>query len=457
MLKQPALSQSSSFPNRYLPIDLPFKDNEKAFSLSEKNSTLLPSDDNNCPTRMPDLTNPIVVPNIGSYEYIEMRPTPSLLDESSSYRNSFFYSFAQSEISYASTFDEDETHYSSVNAYDEVDLNPSEFRNALPLGDGDNYPIYHSVYSNPQPMQQHETLLEVEEKNIRKLKDLGMGQFGEVELARTIGLTLKQLRLSESNNDPGVSLVVAVKRLKSESDETMREAFESEIKFMARLNHENVVRLLGVCLGEKAFIMMEYMEEGDLNNYLTALKFATVDSYPLPDGTVDVAVLVYICLQVARGMKYLASINFIHRDLATRNILIGQDFKVKIADFGMSQNLYSSLYYRIKGKAVLPIRWMASECFYGQFSEKTDVWAFGVAMWEIFTLCQQRPYDLFTNQELIDDALMGKDRTLLSQPETCPEEIYHVMLRCWVHAPKERANFEEVHALLSQIHAYSKV
>ena len=457
VLKQPALSQSSSFPNRYLPIDLPFKDNEKAFSLSEKNSTLLPSDDNNCPTRMPDLTNPIVVPNIGSYEYIEMRPTPSLLDESSSYRNSFFYSFAQSEISYASTFDEDETHYSSVNAYDEVDLNPSEFRNALPLGDGDNYPIYHSVYSNPQPMQRHETLLEVEEKNIRKLKDLGMGQFGEVELARTIGLTLKQLRLSESNNDPGVSLVVAVKRLKSESDETMREAFESEIKFMARLNHENVVRLLGVCLGEKAFIMMEYMEEGDLNNYLKALKFVTVDSYPLPDGTVDVAVLVYICLQVARGMKYLASINFIHRDLATRNILIGQDFKVKIADFGMSQNLYSSLYYRIKGKAVLPIRWMASECFYGQFSEKTDVWAFGVAMWEIFTLCQQRPYDLFTNQELIDDAVKGEDRTLLSQPETCPEEIYHVMLRCWVHAPKERANFEEVHALLSQIHAYSKV
>ena len=154
-------------------------------------------------------------------------------------------------------------------------------------------------------------------------------------------------------------------------------------------------------------------------------------------------------------MRYLASLKYIHRDLATRNILVGQDFKVKIADFGMSQRLYSSFYYRIKGKAVLPIRWMSSECFYGRFSEKSDAWAFGVTMWEIFTLCQQQPYEHISDQEVVSDALKGKDRTLLSQPPSCPDEVYHVMMRCWVYEPDERATFEEVHGLLSQIHAYN--
>lgn len=339
--------------------------------------------------------------------------------------------------------------------YSEDDLNPSVFRSALLEGNEDLYQIYRSIYSNPQPLQRSEVLLELKDKNIRKLKDLGVGQFGEVELAHTVGLSLKQLRLSESNNDPGVSLVVAVKRLKSEADDSMREAFENEIKFMARLNHENVVRLLGVCLSKNAFIMMEYMEEGDLNNYLKALKFVTVDTYPLPDGTVDVAVLVYMCLQVAAGMRYLAGLRYIHRDLATRNVLVGQDFKVKIADFGMSQQLYSSFYYRVKGRAVLPIRWMANECFYGRFSEKTDVWSYGVLMWETFTLCRQQPYEGFTDQELIDDAIQGDKRTLLGRPDTCPEEVYHVMLRCWANDADTRANFEEVHGLLLQIHAYS--
>ena len=336
------------------------------------------------------------------------------------------------------------------------DLDPSVFRSAILNDDEDIYQIYHSVYSNPQPLPRSEALIQVKEKNIRKLKDLGVGQFGEVELAHTVGLSLKQLRMSESNNDPGVSLVVAVKRLKSEADESMREAFENEIKFMARLNHENVIRLLGVSLSDKAFIMMEYMEEGDLNNYLKALKFVTVDSYPLPDGTVDVAVLVYMSLQVAAGMRYLADLRYIHRDLATRNVLVGQDFKIKIADFGMSQRLYSSFYYRVKGRAVLPIRWMANECFYGRFSEKTDVWAYGVLMWEIFTLCRQQPYESFTDQELIDDAIQGDGRTLMSRPDTCPEEMYHVMLRCWVNNPDSRANFDEVHGLLLQIHAYNQ-
>ena len=458
----PPLPPNRSYNDGYTVVDLG-DDIEIGFPMKDRRPSPLINEDQFRPAKtslVPNFLQPN--PMYASKEDIhedDLRPAASLpfldkMDEPPLYSYSNFNIYSKSKAPSIPSFHGTPEPFAD-DVYNEENLNPAVFRDALTMENEDIYAIYRSVYSNPQPLQQDETLLEVKEKNIRKLKDLGMGQFGEVELAHTTGLSLKQLRLSESNNDPGISLVVAVKRLKSEADETMRESFENEIKFMARLNHENVVRLLGVCLGEKAFIMMEYMEEGDLNDYLKKHKFVTVDSYPLPDGTVDVAVLVYICLQVASGMKYLASLKFIHRDLATRNILVGQNFKVKIADFGMSQRLYSSVYYRIKGRAVLPIRWMANECFYGRFSEKTDVWSFGIAMWEIFTLCQQQPYESFTDQELIDDAIKGEDRTLLSRPETCPEEVYHVMLRCWVHTPEERANFEEIHGLLQQIHAYS--
>ena len=375
-----------------------------------------------------------------------------LLDSSAPQFNSQFNIYAEPSKpppvpSYHGSLDDD--------FYNE-DLNPDAFRENQSLPGEVSNPVP-ALYANPQPIaRSDQLLLEVKEKNIREIKELGMGQFGLVVLAHTVGLSLKQLKLSESNTDPGVSIVVAVKRLKPDADEATREAFEKEIKFMARLNHENVVRLVGVCLSGSGFIMMQYMENGDLNQFLRERTLSLTKTHASEDSNfVIIPNLIYISLQVAAGMRYLASLHFIHRDLATRNCLVGQDFTVKIADFGMSRDLYDSYYYRIKGKAMLPIRWMSNECFYGQFSEKTDVWAFGVTMWEIFTLCKKQPYEEFTDQEVINDAIRDSDRKLLAQPKDCPWEVYNVMLQCWVTDPKQRANFETVHQLLSQIHAYS--
>ena len=313
---------------------------------------------------------------------------------------------------------------------------------------------YPSAYAEPTTVPKQE-VLEITRQSIKKIKDLGEGRFGPVILAHTVGLSLKQLGLSSSTSSEGISILVAVKTLNKDCDSETQESFKKEVKFMSRLKHENVVRLMGVCLSEDSFIMLEYMENGDLSQYLQEHELTTQETRPLPSGKVNVQLLTYMSLQIATGMQYLASLHFIHRDLAARNCYVGTNYKVKIADFGMSHNLYSSVYYRLQGRVMLPIRWMANECFYGQFSEKTDVWAFGITMWEVFTLCKAQPYEGMTDQEVIDDAFHGPERTLPHKPDACPSEIHHVMLQCWVHEPEKRPTFEEVHTLLSRIHAFS--
>ena len=310
-----------------------------------------------------------------------------------------------------------------------------------------------STYSNPTPIERAD-ILEVTEENVKIISELGVGQFGRVFLAHTVGLTLCDLSLG-STGQTVISALVAVKFLHSDANELDKETFEKEVKFMSRLQNENIVQILAVSLKGNAFIMMEYMENGDLNQYLQ--KFEYSHKEPSEDGGsfITSSSLIYIALQIASGMRYLAGKNYVHRDLATRNCLVGQKFLVKIADFGMSRELYDNNYYRLRGRAMLPIRWMAKECFYGQFSEKTDVWAYGVVMWEIFTLCHCQPYEDFNNQEVIDNAIVGPERKLLSQPPSCTDEVYHVMQRCWVDDTEERASFEELHELLAQVHTYA--
>ena len=306
-------------------------------------------------------------------------------------------------------------------------------------------PIY--LVNDAQPHKRN--LLVVTNTNIRGVKVLGTGFFGKVVLADTVGLSLKDLNMSDNDDDKSVSVRVAVKKLKLNASKTTQEAFEKECKFMARLNHPNVIRLLGVCRSEQSqFIMMEYMERGDLNEYLN--KFEKVIGEGVPqEKEVLVGTLVYMCSQIASAMNYLVSRNFIHRDLAARNCLVGADNLIKLADFGMSRSLYESHYYIVRGQAVLPVRWMATECFYGKFSAKTDVWAFGVTMWEVFMLAKERPYSEMEDMELVNDAIESECRILLQQPRHCPDDVYEVMLKCWAKNPKDRATFGKLYTMLT--------
>ena len=341
--------------------------------------------------------------------------------------------------------------------YDEVhseSLNPTMLSHKQKLESSDEVAIpYSPIYDDPQSLQENCSPLVVTRKNIVEIKELGKGHFGTIMLASTVGLSMKELKFSETDTNTSKGTLVAIKKLKNDADVSLKESFDKEVKFMATLDHDNVVRLLAVCkTAGESFIMMEYMENGDLNRFLQRQTLMPDTIAGLHDNEVTPIILLYIGVQIASGMRYLSSHQLIHRDICTRNCLVGKDFIVKISDFEMGRNLYESAYYKVQGTVVLPIRWMACETFYGKFSVKSDAWAFGVCLWEIYTLGKVDPYDNMSDEDVIEDAIRGVDRRILEKPPHCPQDVYEIMLRCWVHEPSMRADFGEIYSRLFMIY-----
>uniref|UniRef100_A0A3Q3LWN4 receptor protein-tyrosine kinase n=1 Tax=Labrus bergylta TaxID=56723 RepID=A0A3Q3LWN4_9LABR len=290
---------------------------------------------------------------------------------------------------------------------------------------------------------------------------LGEGQFGEVHLCEAEGMQDfldDDLDVEGNTESP---LLVAVKTLREDANKNARNDFLKEIRIMSRLRDPNIVRLLAVCVDTDPLCMItEYMENGDLNQFLCSLrrKEAAEDKteQEKEEGKGMVSKLIGMAVQIASGMKYLSSLNFVHRDLATRNCLVGKNFTIKIADFGMSRNLYRGDYYRIQGRAVLPIRWMSWESILlGKFTMASDVWAFGVTLWEILTLCKEQPYPQLSDEQVIENTGeffrdQGK-QVYLPKPPCCPDTVYNdLMLSCWRRNAKQRPGFQEIHAQLME-------
>ncbi|NXB54813.1 DDR2 protein, partial [Leucopsar rothschildi] len=307
---------------------------------------------------------------------------------------------------------------------------------------------------------------------------LGEGQFGEVHLCEVEGMekfTGKDLALEGLDGSSDHPVLVAVKMLRADANKNARNDFLKEIKIMSRLKDPNIIRLLAVCITDDPLCMItEYMENGDLNQFLSRQQAGGSSaghtpsvpgtpcldppgccppSLPSAHGPCAHSDLRFMATQIASGMKYLSSLNFVHRDLATRNCLVGKHYTIKIADFGMSRNLYSGDYYRIQGRAVLPIRWMSWESILlGKFTTASDVWAFGVTLWETFTLCREQPYSHMSDEQVIENTgefFRDQGRqTYLPQPVLCPDSVYKLMLSCWRRDTKDRPSFQDIHRLL---------
>ncbi len=197
------------------------------------------------------------------------------------------------------------------------------------------------------------------------------------------------------------------------------------------------------------------MPHGDLHEFLIthSPNLDSDISEPAEDQNVlNPMDMSFIAIQIAAGMEYLASHYYVHRDLAARNCLVGDNLTVKISDFGLSRDIYAADYYRVQTKSLLPVRWMPPESIlYGKFSTESDVWSFGVVLWEIYSYGLQ-PYYGYSNQEVIE---MIRSRQLLPCPEDCPSRMYAFMVECWHEVPNRRPPFNEIHSRLRHWEGFS--
>ena len=293
--------------------------------------------------------------------------------------------------------------------------------------------------NQPHLMQQQQQprmrAKEIPLQSIRFMQELGEGAFGKVYQGELIGII-----------GPGAHLV-AIKTLKPGANQKTRNDFQREADLMADLRHPNIVCLIGACFQEDPQCMIfEHMAQGDLHEFLITHS-PNIDSDASEPCMEDSNVLnptdmSFIAIQIAAGMEYLASHHYVHRDLAARNCLVGDNLTVKISDFGLSRDIYAADYYRVQSKSLLPVRWMPPESIlYGKFTTESDVWSFGVVLWEIYSYGLQ-PYYGYSNQEVIE---MIRSRQLLPCPEDCPSRMYAFMVECWHEVPTRRPSFAEIH------------
>nr|CAD2190304.1 unnamed protein product [Meloidogyne enterolobii] len=317
-------------------------------------------------------------------------------------------------------------------------------------------PIYESLSLTP--------LKQIPRHSLKLDKIIGHGAFGEVFegwlLMGEGDSSFIDDNSSKDNkyNEKITAVKVAIKSLPLESARDFGDDFETEARLLSQFKHQNIVTFFGVSFEQQpklsfnkhlsSLIVLEFLEGGDLKNFLRENRPRQQDhvsnSEALDSTMLRTGDLLGFSLDIARGCQHLEETRFVHRDIAARNCLLTSKVGnriVKIADFGMARDIYRNDYYRKGGKAFLPVRWMPPEAFLdGLFTSKTDVWAYGVLLWEIFSL-GYIPYPGRDNLEVMRLVVAG-DR--LDPPIGIQDEIYELMLRCWNTESEQRPKFADL-------------
>uniref|UniRef100_A0A3B4XU74 non-specific protein-tyrosine kinase n=1 Tax=Seriola lalandi dorsalis TaxID=1841481 RepID=A0A3B4XU74_SERLL len=264
---------------------------------------------------------------------------------------------------------------------------------------------------------------EIQRDRIELGRCIGEGQFGDVHQG-----------VYNSPDKPG--LPVAIKTCKNCTSDSVREKFLQEALTMRQFDHPHIVKLIGVITENPVWIIMELCTLGELRSFLQVRKYS-----------LDLATLILFAYQLSTALAYLESKRFVHRDIAARNVLVSSVDCVMLGDFGLSRYMEDSSYYKAsKGK--LPIKWMAPESInFRRFTSASDVWMFGVCMWEIL-MYGIKPFQGVKNNDVIGRIENGER---LAMPPQCPPTLYSLMTKCWSYDPSKRPRFTELKTQLSTI------
>lgn len=287
---------------------------------------------------------------------------------------------------------------------------------ALPMDSS----TFESPYADPEELRSSTV-----DRQLLFLEDgeLGSGNFGTV---------MKGVYKMRKTEKP-----VAVKILKNDDNNpAVREEMLREANVMQQLDNPYIVRMIGICEAENLMLVMELADLGPLHKFLQKNRNIS---------TKNISELVH---QVSMGMKYLEEHNFVHRDLAARNVLLVTQHYAKISDFGLSKAVGEDQnYYMAKAHGKWPVKWYAPECInYFKFSSKSDVWSFGVLMWEAFSY-GQKPYKGMKGNDVMQ-MIEGGGR--MEAPLNCPPEMYDLMRTCWTYKAEERPSFAVVEPRLRE-------
>nr|KAF6480013.1 fibroblast growth factor receptor 4 [Molossus molossus] len=276
-------------------------------------------------------------------------------------------------------------------------------------------------------------------------KPLGEGCFGQVVRAEALGMDPAQ---------PDQASTVAVKMLKDNASDKDLADLVSEMEVMKLIGqHKNIINLLGVCTQEgPLYVIVEYAAKGNLREFLRARRPPGPDLSPdgprSSEGPLSFPALVSCAYQVARGMQYLESRKCIHRDLAARNVLVTEDNVMKIADFGLARGVHHIDYYKKTSNGRLPVKWMAPEALFDRvYTHQSDVWSFGILLWEIFTFGGS-PYPGIPVEELFS---LLREGHRMDRPPNCPPELYGLMRECWHAVPSQRPTFKQLVEALDKV------
>ncbi|XP_066925067.1 fibroblast growth factor receptor 3-like [Clytia hemisphaerica] len=273
---------------------------------------------------------------------------------------------------------------------------------------------------------------EVDRKSLIILQTLGSGAFGIVMKATLPGGLVH-----------GERKTVAVKIPK---ENAKRQDFLLELVMLKHIGqHKHIINFLGCCTEiDPIYIIVEYAPHGNLRMFLRSKRPLAMDQQPFLT-TKD---LISFSSQVAQGMEFLASKKCIHRDLAARNVLLGEYYVIKIADFGLARSLNNADYYQKTTNGRFPVKWVAIEALLDRvYSTQSDIWAYGVLLWEIFTL-GGTPYPRIPVQDLYK---VLKDGYRMKRPKSCPPLIYEIMGKCWIEEPSKRPSFSELVAHMESL------